>query len=184
MIVEDVRNEHITDELLAFFKPQTVAIIGASQKPNKVGYKILENLIRAGYTGKIIPVNPSADSILGKKCYRSLLEFGDNIDQSVIVVPRAAVMDSVKESIASGAKAITVITAGFKEQDSEGAELEKELAKVAKDLEQSSRKLANRDFRDKAAPEIIVKEEGKLKSFQEKFSALEGALKKLKEVTV
>ncbi|HLV30430.1 MAG TPA: acetate--CoA ligase family protein [Chitinispirillaceae bacterium] len=130
MIVEDVRNEHITDELLAFFKPQTVAIIGASQKPNKVGYKILENLIRAGYTGKIIPVNPSADSILGKKCYRSLLEFGDNIDQSVIVVPRAAVMDSVKESIASGAKAITVITAGFKEQDSEGAELEKELAKI------------------------------------------------------
>jgi len=49
-------------------------------------------------------------------------------------------------------------------------------------LEQSSRKLANSDFREKAAPEVIEKEEGKRKSFQEKFAALESALKKLKEI--
>jgi valyl-tRNA synthetase len=83
-----------------------------------------------------------------------------------------------------GSTKVFVPLAGIVDIAGEKARLEKELAKVAKDLEQSSRKLANRDFRDKAAPEIIVKEEGKLKSFQEKFSALEGALKKLKEVTV
>jgi valyl-tRNA synthetase len=83
-----------------------------------------------------------------------------------------------------GSTKIFVPLAGIVDIAGEKARLEKELAKVSKDLEQSSRKLANHDFRDKAAPEIIEKEEGKLKSFQEKFSALEGALKKLKEMNM
>ena len=83
-----------------------------------------------------------------------------------------------------GTMKIFVPLAGIVDIAGEKARLEKELAKISKDLEQSSRKLANRDFRDKAAPEIIRKEEDKLKNFQEKFNALEGALKKLKEMTV
>ncbi len=118
--------------LAAFFEPRTVAIIGASQNPDKVGYKILSNLKRAGFTGTIVPVNPSATSILDVKCYKSLDEFADSIDQVVIVVPRKAVMEAVHQSIAKGVKAMTVITAGFKEQDHEGAELEKELAELCK----------------------------------------------------
>jgi valyl-tRNA synthetase len=62
----------------------------------------------------------------------------------------------------------------------EKARLEKELGKISKDLEQCSKKLANRDFRAKAAPEIIQKEEDKLKELKKKFATLEGALKKLK----
>jgi valyl-tRNA synthetase len=81
-----------------------------------------------------------------------------------------------------GATKVFVPLAGIVDIAGEKARLAKELAKVTKDLEQSSRKLANRDFRDKAAPEIIAKEEDKLKSFQEKFTALESALKKLKEI--
>ena len=81
-----------------------------------------------------------------------------------------------------GATKIFVPLAGIVDIAGEKTRLEKELAKVSKDLEQSSRKLANRDYRDKAAPEIIQKEEDKLKSFQDKFNALEGALKKLKEI--
>jgi valyl-tRNA synthetase len=83
-----------------------------------------------------------------------------------------------------GSTKIFVPLAGIVDIAGEKARLEKELAKVSKDLEQSSRKLANHDFLEKAASDIIVKEEGKLKSFQEKYSALEGALKKLKEMTV
>ncbi len=83
-----------------------------------------------------------------------------------------------------GSTKIFVPLAGIVDIAGEKARLEKELAKASKDLEQSSRKLANHDFRDKAAPEIIEKEEGKLKSFQEKFAALEGALKKLKEMNL
>ena len=74
---------------------------------------------------------------------------------------------------------IYVPLAGIVDIAEEKARLEKEMGKVGKDLEQSSRKLANHDFRAKAAPEVIAKEEGKLKSFQEKFTALETALKKL-----
>jgi len=81
-----------------------------------------------------------------------------------------------------GAIKIFVPLAGIVDIAGEKARLDKELAKVSKDLEQSSRKLANRDFRAKAAPEIIQKEEDKLKDCQEKFTALEGALKKLKEI--
>jgi valyl-tRNA synthetase len=82
-----------------------------------------------------------------------------------------------------GATRIYVPLAGVVDITGERARLEKELAKVSKDLEQSSRKLANRDFCAKAAPEVIQKEEEKLKGFQEKFNALENALKKIKEIS-
>jgi valyl-tRNA synthetase len=82
-----------------------------------------------------------------------------------------------------GATRIFVPLAGVVDITGEKARLEKELVKVSKDLEQSSRKLANRDFCAKAAPEIIHKEEEKLKDFHEKFTTLENALKKLKEIS-
>ncbi|KQC11452.1 MAG: valine--tRNA ligase [Smithella sp. SDB] len=82
-----------------------------------------------------------------------------------------------------GATRIFVPLAGVVDITGEKARLEKELAKVSKDLEQSSKKLANRDFCAKAAPEIIQKEEDKLKECQEKFNTLENALKKLKEIS-
>jgi acetyltransferase len=117
----------------AFFNPTSVAIIGASQNPDKVGYKILQNILRSGFTGRILPVNPSADSILGIKVYKTLKDCGGVIDQSVIVVPRKFVMDAIQDSISCGVKAITVITAGFKEQDAEGAALELQIAKKCSD---------------------------------------------------
>jgi valyl-tRNA synthetase len=83
-----------------------------------------------------------------------------------------------------GTTKIFVPLTGIVDIAGEKARLGKELAKVEKDLQQSSKKLANSDFRGKAAPEIIQKEEDKLKDFQEKFTALEGAMKKLKEITV
>ena len=89
------------------------------------------------------------------------------------------------KGVATGVVGLTKIfvpLTGIVDIAGERARLEKELAKVKKDLEQSSRKLANRDFREKAAQEIIQKEEDKLKGCQEKFSALENALKKLKDI--
>ena len=120
-------------KLKSFYEPQSVAIIGASQNPDKVGYKILFNLKRSGYQGTVVPVNPNADSILDFKNYKSLDEFNGTIDLSVIVVPRKSVMEAVKASIAKGAKTVSVITAGFKEQDHEGAELENQLAALCKE---------------------------------------------------
>ena len=79
---------------------------------------------------------------------------------------------------------IYVPLAGIVDISEEKARLEKEMAKVGKDLEQSARKLANHDFRAKAAPEVIAREEDKLKSFQDKFAALETALKKIKDIHI
>ena len=83
-----------------------------------------------------------------------------------------------------GATKVFVPLTGIVDIAAEKARLVKELAKVSKDMEQSSRKLANSDFRAKAAPEVIDKEEAKMKDFQKKYAALEGALKKLKEIAV
>ncbi|MBN2291764.1 MAG: CoA-binding protein, partial [Pirellulales bacterium] len=111
-------------------KPDTVAVIGASRSPGKVGYEILENLIHAGFKGDIVPVNPKADTILNLPCFPNLKVYGKHIDLSVIAVPRGLVRAAVDESLAAGCGAICVITAGFKEVSEEGAKLEYEIAKV------------------------------------------------------
>ncbi|MFO7760011.1 MAG: acetate--CoA ligase family protein [Thermodesulfobacteriota bacterium] len=114
--------------LNALFYPDTVAVIGASRTPGKVGYDIVANLVRGGYQGKIIPCNPSAEEIFGLVCYPGPKQAGEKIDLAVIVLPKSKVLDSVKESIAAGARAVVVISSGFKESDSAGALIEKELA--------------------------------------------------------
>ena len=110
------------------FRPSSIAVVGASSAPEKVGNAILTNLIDGGYGGTIIPVNRNTDELMGLKCYRALSEYKGRIDMSIIAVPVQAVMSSVKESISAGAKAITIITAGFKEVGEEGALIEREIA--------------------------------------------------------
>ncbi len=112
--------------------PQTVAVIGASRNPEKVGYAFMHNLTRCGFPGTIVPINLEAPDILGVKCYKSLEEFGGKIDLSVIVVGGKYVKQAVQDSIKAGAKTIIVITAGFKEVGAKGAEAEKELVEICK----------------------------------------------------
>ena len=118
--------------LEGLFSPNSVAIIGASKSPGKVGSRILSNLIEGGYEGKIVPINPSSKELMGLPCYPSLQAYGQSVDLSVIVIPKLMVIPAVKESIAAGVKAIIVITAGFKEVNAEGAALERELAGICK----------------------------------------------------
>jgi acetyltransferase len=112
--------------------PQTVAVIGASRNPEKVGYAFMHNLTRGGFPGTIVPINLEADEILGVKCYKSLEEFGRPIDLSIIVVGQKYVKQAVQDSIKAGAKTIVVITAGFKEVGAKGAESEKELVELCR----------------------------------------------------
>lgn len=114
--------------LEALLVPKSVAIIGASRSPGKVGHEVLANLIAGGYGGRLIPVNPSAGEILGLKCYPDLRTSGQGVEMAVIAVPAPAVKAAVEESIEAGAKAIVIITAGFKETGPEGANLEREIA--------------------------------------------------------
>lgn len=113
--------------------PKTVAVIGASRTPGKVGHEILANLINAGFKGEIVPINPSGGDLLGLKCYPDLKTYGRTIDLSIISVPTKLVRAAVESSINANAKAITVITAGFKEVGAEGAALEREIATLCRE---------------------------------------------------
>ena len=108
--------------------PKSVAIIGASRVPGKVGYSVLSNLVSGGYKGRIIPVNPTADEMLGLPCFHDVREAHQEIDHCIIVVPQKAVMSALEGARDVRAKACTVITAGFKEVGQEGAAREAEMA--------------------------------------------------------
>ena len=119
-------------DISTLFKPQSVAVIGASSKPGKVGNFVVKNLISSGYTGRIYPINPKEETIEGLKNYTSILEVPENVDLVVVSIPAKAVPDAARECIQKGVKNMIVLTAGFKEVGHEGAELEKELVEIAR----------------------------------------------------
>lgn len=108
--------------------PDSIAVIGASRTPGKVGFEVLNNLVQGGYAGTIVPINPSADEVCGLKCYPDLNAYGKPVDMVVIAIPTKFVKDAVDKSVSAGARAITIITAGFKETGEEGLLLENAIA--------------------------------------------------------
>lgn len=114
-----------------FFSPHSIAVIGASQNPRKIGHAILNNLLRFGFTGKIYPVNPAAPEILGLRTYSTLPEIREEISLAVIVIPALRVPDTLVECGRAGVKAAVIISAGFKESGSEGMRLEEEVKRIA-----------------------------------------------------
>ncbi len=109
------------DKLL---RPQSVAVIGASATPGKIGYTIIEKMNEAKYQGKLYPVNPSTKEILGLPCYPSVNDIPGDIDLAVITVPAKFVLDVVKECGERGIRAVSVITSGFSEVGRTDLELE------------------------------------------------------------
>jgi acetyltransferase len=116
-----------------FFTPKSVAVVGASTSPEKLGYAVLENLVNGGYVkvGKIYPINPKADEILGQKAYPSVLDVPGDIDLAVIVIPYTYVPDVLKDCGKKNIAGVIVISAGFREAGMEGLERELELVEIA-----------------------------------------------------
>jgi len=113
------------------FYPKSVAIIGASADPGKVGHSIVNNLKRFNYKGNIYPINPKSTEILGLKAFKSIFEIKDNIDLAVIVIPAAFVPSVVRDCVTKGIKSAVIISAGFKEAGSAGIILEEEIKSIA-----------------------------------------------------
>ncbi len=118
--------------LESLFYPESVAVVGASRTPGKVGHDILANLLGGGFQGKIVPVNSQSDEILGLPCCKSLADCKDSIDLVVIAVPRDSVWETLRSCERVGARAVVVITAGFKEKGEEGAALERRMAEFCR----------------------------------------------------
>ncbi len=115
-----------------FFTPTSVAVIGASTEPGKVGYDILRNLIEAKFQGTIYPVNPKADAILGVKAYPSISDVPGNVDLAVIVIPARFIADVMVKCGEKGIDSVVIISAGFKEVGAEGKALEDQVMAIAK----------------------------------------------------
>ncbi len=97
------------------FEPRSVAVVGASHNPAKIGYKILQNIVEGGYEGRILPVNPKGGEILGLPVYTSLAEAGGEMDLVITTVPAKFASGAVKDAADLGAKFNLVITSGFSE---------------------------------------------------------------------
>ena len=115
----------------ALFKPRSVAVIGATDKEGSVGLAMMNNL--KTFRGKVFPVNPKRDQVLGLKAYPNIAAVPEKVDLAVIITPAPTVPGVIGECIAAGAKSALIISAGFKEIGPEGAELERQILTQARD---------------------------------------------------
>ncbi len=111
--------------------PDSIAVVGASSHPNKIGYVVLENLKNNGYKGRIYPVNPKGGEILGFKVYPSINDVPEEVDLSVITLP-AEVTVKIFEDVAKKSKFIIPIAGGFGETGKEGKERERKILEIAR----------------------------------------------------
>jgi acetyltransferase len=113
--------------LSAMLEPKSIALIGASEKPNSVGRALLENL--QSYRGRVFPINPNHPTLLGHKTFPTIQDTPEDVDLAVIATPAATVPEIVAECAAAGVKGAVIISAGFKECGPAGAELEDQILK-------------------------------------------------------
>jgi acyl-CoA synthetase (NDP forming) len=116
----------------AIFNPGSVAVIGASDNPGKLGSHVMRSLTEGKYPGRIYPVNPGKSEMFGMKTYPSLLQIPESVNLSVIVLPAGQVPKIIKECKEKGVKGIVLITAGFKEiEDKRGESLQQEITELS-----------------------------------------------------
>jgi acetyltransferase len=113
------------------FDPNSIAVVGASAHHQKIGFLVLKNILDGGHRAKIYPINPDADSILGLKCYPSVLNIKDRIDLAVIIVPAKVVPLVMNECGQKRIKTAIIISSGFSELGDKGKELQQEVFEIA-----------------------------------------------------
>ena len=111
----------------ALFAPESVAVIGATERPGAVGRTVLENLLVPAFHGRVYPVNPQHAEVLGVKAYKSIGEIPEPVDLAVLATPAVTIPGLIGECIEARAKSAVVISAGFKEHGAAGAALERQI---------------------------------------------------------
>jgi len=111
--------------------PDSIAIVGASNDPTKRGYKAMMGLMEGGYEGKIYPINPKADQILGRKAYGSVSSVPSGVDMALICTPAKTIPSLIKQCGDVGVQGAIILASGFGEVDEAGAELEQQVLDAA-----------------------------------------------------
>ncbi|HEX5850168.1 MAG TPA: bifunctional acetate--CoA ligase family protein/GNAT family N-acetyltransferase [Rubrobacter sp.] len=120
------------EQLDAIFRPETVAVIGATDRPGSVGRTIMWNLVSSPFGGTVFPVNSHRPNVLGIKAYPSISQVPARVDLAVIVAPAPAVPDIIGECVEAGVEGAIIISAGFRETGPEGVELEQRVLEEAR----------------------------------------------------
>jgi len=123
----------IIEQLEPIFRPQSIAVLGASDRPGKWGYVMVERPLNTGFDGAIYPVNPNKSDIFGLPSYKSVLDIPRQVDLAVIVAPAASAPKLMQECATKGVKGAVVISAGFAESGKEGKALQDEVVRIARE---------------------------------------------------
>jgi acetyltransferase len=114
------------------FAPESVAIIGATPREGSVGERVFRNMLEAGYSGELYPINPKYEEIRGKPCYPSIEAIGKPVEMVVVVTPAKSIPNLIRSCGEQGVKGAVVISAGFREVGPEGARLEEQMVDYAR----------------------------------------------------
>jgi acetate---CoA ligase (ADP-forming) len=117
----------VTASLRAFFEPRSVAVIGASRRRGSIGGELFRNILEGDFAGAAYPVNRDGEPVAGVRAYRSVEEIPETVDLAVISLPGGAVLEAAEQALRAGTRALVVISAGFAETGSEGAERQNQL---------------------------------------------------------
>jgi acyl-CoA synthetase (NDP forming)/GNAT superfamily N-acetyltransferase len=112
--------------------PRSVAVIGASTDPAKIGHAVFANLLRGNFTGPVYPVNAEARSVRGVRAYPSVTDIPDEVDLAVVAVPAAGVDEVLDSCLAKGVKALLVLSSGFAEAGTDGVDAQRRLVSQAR----------------------------------------------------
>ena len=115
----------------AFLKPNSVAVIGASTSPDKLGFQILKNILDSGFKGPVYPINPKAEVILDLSCHKSVKDISDAPQLAIIIIPARFVPQAVQECGEAGIKGAVIITGGFSEAGEDGEILQNQVIEAA-----------------------------------------------------
>ncbi len=116
----------------SIFKPKRVAVVGASDSPQGVGYAVLRNMIGAGFDGVVYPVNAKRESVQGIAAYASVMDLPNTPDLALVCTPAPTVLGVVKQCAKAGIKGVVIISAGFRETGPAGLAVEQEILHVAR----------------------------------------------------
>ncbi|MFP3870036.1 MAG: acetate--CoA ligase family protein, partial [Syntrophobacteria bacterium] len=118
-------------QLDAILRPRSLAVVGASSSPDKLGHEILKNILDSGFQGAVYPINPKADAILDLPCYASVKDLQQPPDLAILIIPARFVPRAVQDCGEKGVRGAVIITGGFSEAGAEGEALQQQLTEIA-----------------------------------------------------
>ena len=130
--IQEIKEPGMANVFKYFFEPESVAVIGASKTAGKAGNEILVNLEANGYKGKIYPINPGGEEILGLKSYRTVREIPEKVDLAVLIVPAEKTLEALSECGAKKIPAAVISSGGYAEIGEEGARMQDQMLALAR----------------------------------------------------